>query len=170
MNTQHTLPITTVADNERSAVLDVLAVAGLITLGAWVRIPLPFTPVHLTLQTLPVLLAAFLVGRNRAMAGTLLYLTLGLAGAPVLVGAKFGVTFGYLAAFVAVPWVVTRFRNPLAGIIAATVVILAVGSMWLSLYLNLPFTAALMLGAVPFLPGDILKAAIAYGIVRGMRR
>ena len=146
--------------------MDVLAVAGLMTLGAWVRIPLPFTPVPVTLQTFCVLLAAFMVGRNRAMTGALVYLALGLAGAPVLaVGATFGVTFGYLVGFAAVPWAVARFRNSAAGIVAATFVIYAFGAAWLSLYMNLSMSAAVMLGVAPFLPGDALKAAAVYAIV-----
>ncbi|HOD49094.1 MAG TPA: biotin transporter BioY [Candidatus Hydrogenedentes bacterium] len=171
MDTLHTLPVATSAEKERSAVLDVLAVAGLMTLGAWIRIPLPFTPVPMTLQTFPVLVGAFLVSRNRAMAGVLLYMVLGLAGAPVLaVGTTFGVTFGYLAGFVAAPWVVSRFRSPLAGIIAATAVIYVFGAAWLSLYTGFSAAAALMLGVAPFLPGDAIKAAAAYAVIRRISR
>ncbi|MFO7973200.1 MAG: biotin transporter BioY [Candidatus Hydrogenedentota bacterium] len=171
MNTQHALPATLVAEKGRSAVLDAVAVAGLMAMGAWIRLPLPFTPVPVTLQTLPVLLAAFLVGRNRAMAGALLYMVFGLAGAPVLaVGATFGATFGYLAGFVAAPWVVSRFRTPLAGLIAATLAIYAFGATWLSLYTGHSLSAAVLVGVAPFLPGDALKAAAAYGIIRAIRR
>ncbi len=170
MNMQHTLPITSAADRAQSALVDVFAIAGLMALGAWIRLPLPFTPVPLTLQTLPVLAAAFLVSRDRAMTGALLYMALGLAGAPILaVGATFGVTFGYLTGFAAAPWVALRFRSPLAGLIAASTVILGVGAVWLSLYTGCSLGDAVRLGALPFVPGDALKAAAAYAIIRGAR-
>ncbi|MEA3365258.1 MAG: biotin transporter BioY [Candidatus Hydrogenedentes bacterium] len=171
MNTQHALWAKLELKKGRSAVLDAVAVAALMTMGAWIHIPLPFTPVPLTFQTLPVLLAGFLVGRNRAMAGALLYMILGLAGAPVLaVGATFGATFGYLVGFVAAPWVVLRFRRPVVGLIAGTLVIYAFGATWLSLYTGHSLSTAVLLGVAPFLPGDALKAAVAYGIIRGMQR
>ena len=165
MNTQHTFPIASTANRAQSALVDVLAIAGLMALGAWIRLPLP-----LTLQTLPVLVAAFLVGRDRAMAGALLYMALGLAGAPILaVGATFGVTFGYLTGFAAAPWVALRFRSPLAGLIAASAVILGAGAVWLSLYTGCSLGGAVRLGALPFVPGDALKAAAAYAIIRSTR-
>ena len=170
MDRQLTIPIDSVAGRAQSALVDVLAVAGLMTLGAWIRLPLPFTPVPLTLQTLPVLVAAFLVGRNRAMAGALLYMVLGLAGAPVLaVGATFGVTFGYLVGFAAAPWVAVRFRSPLAGLAVATAVILGMGAAWLSLITGCSPVDAVRLGALPFVPGDLFKAVVAYAIIRGTR-
>lgn len=171
MSTEHIFPVTLDAGKRRPAFLDTVAVAGLMALGAWIRIPLPFTPVPLTLQTLPVLLAAFLVGRNRAMGGALLYMVAGLAGAPVLAaGATFGATFGYLVGFVAAPWAVSRFRSPLAGLVAATLAIYAFGATWLSLYTGQSVGSALVLGVAPFVPGDALKAAGAYGIIHTMRR
>ena len=170
MDRQLTIPIDSVAGRAQSALVDVLAVAGLMTLGAWIRLPLPFTPVPLTLQTLPVLVAAFLVGRNRAMAGALLYMVLGLAGAPVLaVGATFGLTFGYLVGFAAAPWVAVRFHSPLAGLAVATAVILGMGAAWLSLITGCSPVDAVRLGALPFVPGDLFKAVVAYAIIRGTR-
>jgi len=152
-----------------SAALDVVAVAGAIALGAWARVPLPFSPVPMTLQTLPVLLAPFAVGRSRAMAGVLLYLALGLAGSPVF-AVSFGPTFGYLLAFAMVPAVVTRFRDPAIGILAGTLTIYALGVAWLNWWLGGSLWHAVLVGAVPFLPGDALKAVAAAHLVRRMRR
>lgn len=165
MHYENTYPIVHGDVRREPAWLSVLAVAGALALGAFVRVPLPFTPVPVTLQTLPVLVAAFAVGRNRAAAGAMLYLLLGLMGAPVLTQ-SFGVTAGYLAGFVVAPYVVTQFRSPLAGIAAATAVIYALGAGWLSIYLGMPFSAAVMAGVVPFVAGDAVKAAAAYGLVK----
>jgi len=152
-----------------SALLDAIAVAGAVALGAWVRVPLPFSPVPVTLQTLPVLLAGFAVGRARATAGLALYLALGLAGVPLFATA-WGVTLGYLLAFVAVHSVVTRFRDPALGIVVGSVVIYAMGAAWLCLSLHYTPSEALMLGVVPFLLGDALKAVAAYRLVNRVHR
>ena len=159
---------TAIPASRTSAVLDVVAVAGAVALGACVRIPLPFTPAPITLQTFPVLLAAYAVGRHRAMAGMLLYLLLGFAGAP-LFAAPFGPTFGYLLAFAAAPWVTTRFRSPAHGILAATLLIYAAGATGLCLWLRCTPWQALVLGVFPFLAGDALKAVAAYHLVDRVR-
>jgi biotin transport system substrate-specific component len=165
MHYENTYPIAHYDVRREPAWLSIMAVAGALALGAFVRVPLPFTPVPLTLQTLPVLVAAFAVGRNRAAAGAMLYLLLGMVGAPILTQ-SFGVTAGYLAGFVVAPYVVTQFRSPLAGIVAATAIIYALGAGWLSIYLGMPLTAAVAAGVLPFLAGDVIKAAAAYGLVK----
>lgn len=162
------------ADN---ALLDIVAVAGAVMLGAWVRIPLPFSPVPITMQTLPVLLAGVAVGQRRATAGILLYVALGLIPyfalgmdkAPFF-AAPVGPTLGYLAAFAAVPWLITRCRNLAAGIAAATGIIYVFGAAWLAIWTGQGLPHAVLVGIVPFLPGDILKAAAAYRLAVWARR
>ena len=89
----------------------VLSATAFISLMAQVAIPLPFTPVPLTGQTLAVLLTAAAVGLWRATTSTSLYLALALAGAPVLAPqadgthitgtAVFGMaSFGYVVGFI----------------------------------------------------------------------
>ncbi len=151
-----------------SALFAVLAVAGAMAVGALVRIPLPFSPIPLTLQTVPVLLAAFTVGRTRAFAGILLYIALGLFGVPLF--AAYGPTFGYLVAFAMTPYVATRFRNPATGILCATVAIWLFGATWLAVWLHCSPWQAVALGVLPFIPGDILKAVAAYRLLRWVQR
>lgn len=152
----------------QSAVFDVLGVAGFVALGALVRIPLPFSPVPVTLQTFSVLVAAFAVGRSRATLGIALYVGLGLAGAPLLAAASWA-TLGYLMAFVATPYAVARFRNPLFGMCAASLLIYGMGAAWLCVWLGLPVWQALLLGVFPFIPGDLLKLLAAYKVVGWIR-
>lgn len=147
-----------------AAVTDVVGVAGLVALGAWIRFPLPFSPVPVTLQTFSVLLASYLVAQRRAAVGIGLYLALGLTGAP-LFAVPSGATIGYLAAFVTVPHVVTRFRHPMMGMVAASGIILGLGAAWLALWLRVNAIQAILLGVVPFVPGDMLKLLAAYGLV-----
>jgi len=149
-------------------ILDVLAVAGLMAAGALVRIPLPFSPVPMTLQTFVVLLAAFAVGRHRAAAGILVYIALGTAGAP-LFAVQSGATFGYLAAFAAAPYVVTAFRRPASGMIAATLLVYGLGAAWLVLALGLSPMQAILAGVVPFVSGDAIKLIAAHRLVGWLR-
>ncbi|MBX7257039.1 MAG: biotin transporter BioY [Candidatus Hydrogenedentes bacterium] len=142
---------------------EIIAVAGLIMLAAHVRIPLPWTPIPVTLQTLPVLAAGYVVGRNRATWGVLYYLALGLAGAPMFT-MTLGPTVGYLLAFIAVPWIVTSIKSPAWGLLAATATIYILGTIWLCLWLGIGVGAGLLMAVVPFVPADIVKAAVAYGI------
>ena len=150
------------------ATMQILAVAGATALGALIKLPLPFTPVPLTLQTLPVLLAAFAIGPRRAMAGLLVYMAAGYAGAPVF-ALNFGTTFGYVLGFVVAPWVVSAFRNAAVGIAAGQAVIYAFGVAWLSAWLHLSVPHAIMVGVAPFLAGDILKGFVAYKLVSRVR-
>ena len=167
MAQEYTLDHVIAPDRSRAlGILEVVAVAGAVALAAQVRIggPVPFT-----LQTLPVLLAPFAVGRNRAMAGLTLYLGLGLAGAPVFAGAA-GTTFGYLLAFAMVPAVMDRFRNPAAAIVAGLAVVFVCGVTWLCLWLHLSPWQGILLGCLPFLPGELLTGLAAYKLVPYVRR
>src|SRR5262245_52763921 len=78
--------------------------------GAKVAVPLPFTPVPGTLQTLAVLLAGAMLGARAGAASQMAYLVMGLAGLPVfaLPGAGpayfLGPTGGYLVGFILAAW------------------------------------------------------------------
>jgi len=148
-------------ESRASATLEILGVAGLLAVGALLRVPLPFSPVPVTMQTFCVLIAPFLTRPGRASAGIGLYVALGLAGAP-LFAVTGGATLGYLAGFVAAPWIVTAFRRPAWGMIAAMGVIYALGAVWLSVWLGASMFQAVMVGVLPFLPGDMLKLIAAH--------
>jgi len=62
----------------------------LTALGAFVRVPLPFTPVPITLQTFFVLLSGAFLGRRSGSLTQLLYLVMGVCGAPIFTGAASG--------------------------------------------------------------------------------
>lgn len=141
----------------------------MLTLGAWAKFPLPFSPVPITLQTLAVLIVSMTLPAPRATAGVLLYLGLGMAGAPLFAGGVYGPTFGYILGFVVSPYVATLARRPIAQIIAITAAIYALGAGWLILAMHISVRGAILMGIVPFLIGDAAKAAAAYGIVRWLR-
>lgn len=162
----------------------VVGFAALTWLGAQARIPIPGTPVPVTLQTLAVLLAGAVLGASRGGSSQALYLGVGVAGIPVFAGsgAGWGVvagpTGGYLVGFVVaaalVGWITARRENPgLAWLAFATctgsVLISACGVLVLALHLGGDFRAALLQGAIVFTPWNFLKALAAAAAARSLR-
>lgn len=147
------------------------AFIALITAGAWISIP--FVPVPVTLQTLFVLLAGAVMKR-RGVLPVLAYLGLGIMGAPVFhnglggPGVLLGPTGGYLAGFLAAALLTgLAFESGsrylwILGLSAGTGAIYLCGVAWLMYSTGLGLPAAVVLGVLPFLPGDILKATAAY--------
>jgi len=167
-------------------VLLVLAASWFMALMAQVAIPLPFTPVPITGQTLAVVVIGATLGSRMGGAAMLAYLLQGGLGLPFFSrgsagwGHLTGATGGYLGAFllatVLVGWMVERWgcdRHPLkmAGTMAlSTVLILSLGSLWLGVWLVMAGTFisvqdVLMRGFVPFIPGDIIKNLIASSLL-----
>src|SRR5256886_6488649 len=101
-------------------VVAVVLGAALVAVAAQVSIPLPGTPVPMTLQPMAVLLVGGLLGGPLGALSTILYLAMGAAGLPVftptvpLVGIArlLGPTGGYLLAYPVAAWAVGRFSNP----------------------------------------------------------
>jgi len=150
--------------------------AVLTAIGAWISIPLPFTPVPLTLQVFFVLLAGAVLGSKRGMLAEAIYLLLGLVGLPILAGGEsgpsvlIGPTGGYLLGFLFAPYLIGRIaeKNPspnLKHMTIATLIglvpiyTLGIGCLWI--WLNTNLSTLLIVGVFPFLPGDIMKAALA---------
>src|SRR6266480_40966 len=94
--------------------------AVLVALAAQVAVPLPGTPVPMTLQPMAVLLVGGLLGARLGALSMILYLTMGAAGLPVftptvpLLGFArlLGPTGGYLLAYPIAAWAVGRFAEP----------------------------------------------------------
>lgn len=160
-------------------VAGVCGFAAATALAAQVRIPLPFSPVPLTLQTLLVLASGLALGARAGAASQALYVGLGAAGVPVFTGLSAGLggpTTGYLLAFplaAALAGWGARRGTGLAlagGLAAATVAIYALGAGWLWLVLGKSLTVAVMAGVVPFVWGDALKLAALWCMARQLQR
>ena len=177
MTTSQTLSSAVFPDRSRLAdVALVLGTVAVVSALAQVAVPLPFTPVPLTGQTLGVLLSGIVLGRNRAALAMALYLALGAAGAPVFAGGKLGLggpTTGYLLAFplaaALTGWLAERGwdRKPLtAGLamLTGSLAIFALGAGWLSVSVG-GLKQAMILGVLPFVPGDLVKTALASGLL-----
>ncbi len=155
----------------------IVVFAAITALTARITIPLPFTPVPVTLQTLAVVLSGLVLGSRNGAWAQLTYLGLIAAGLPLDArgigpAAFFGPTAGYLigfvpAAFVA-GWLAERFSakswwgNFLAGIVGMLVIYL-VGAGWLGLMLG-SVEKAWLGGVAPFILIDLGKAIIAASV------
>jgi len=160
----------------RSAAL-VVGGAVFVGLTAQVAVPLPFTPVPLSLQTFSVLLVVAVLGSRRGVASMALYALAGVAGVPWFSQHQSGwafASFGYVVGFVLAAWLVGRLaerggdRTVLrtAGtMVLGNLAIYAVGVPGLMLATGLPLGRALLAGVVPFLIGDALKIALAAGLL-----
>jgi biotin transport system substrate-specific component len=166
------LPGTVVRD-----VLLVVGAAGFVGALAQISIHLSFTPVPITGQTLGVLVACTALGWRRAAAAMGLYAVAGLAGVPWFadhasgyVGASFGYIIGYILAAVVCGRFAERGADrsvlrSLPVMLAAEVALYAAGLTWLALYAHLGPSATLHEGLTPFIAGDVIKAAIAAGLL-----
>jgi biotin transport system substrate-specific component len=156
--------------------LAVVLGAATAALAAQVAVPLPFTPVPMTLQPLAVLIVGGLLGARLGAAALVLYLALGALGLPVftpvgLPGAArlLGPTGGYLLAYpvaaALVGWL-TSSRRPAAILpallaSAAGMVVIHVGGSAQLAILTGDLGAATHYGLLPFLTGDLLKIGLA---------
>jgi biotin transport system substrate-specific component len=165
-----------------SRAIGVTAFVILTSLGAFVRIPLPFSPVPLTLQTFFVLLGAAVLGKKQGVAAQLAYVLLGAAGLPIFSQAGSGLlylagpTAGYLLGFIAASFfigqILPRVSNKFSMFLiflTGDFLILGLGVFWLKLFLRCSFSQSLIMGLIPFIPGDLFKAAIAVAIYRKIK-
>jgi biotin transport system substrate-specific component len=158
-------------------VLLVLGAAGFVGALAQISFHLSFTPVPITGQTLGVLLAGTALGWRRAAAGMALYAVAGVAGVPWFagqtsgyVGASFGYIVGFFFAAAACGYLAERGADrsvlkSLPVMVAGEIIIYAFGLTWLALDLHLGASATLADGFTPFVIGDVIKAAIAAGLL-----
>lgn len=150
----------------------------LTALGAHVSVPLPPDGVPMTLQTLFVVLAALCLGPKAGALSMLLYIAAGMVGVPLFADGEVGLavilgqTGGYIVGFLACQPVVGMIvkgadgqpRGWLAlvlGVLAAHVVVFAIGVPWLAIVRGFTLERAIEGGMVPFLPGMVIKSVIA---------
>jgi biotin transport system substrate-specific component len=161
--------------NEKKSQLVALTATfvALITVGAWISIPLP--PVPLTLQTFFVLLAGVIMKRY-AVIPAMLYLALGSLNIPVFhnalagIGVILGPTGGFLIGFIPAALIAGLAYEKreriirIAGLITATAAIYIFGISWLSFSTGINLAQAVLIGVIPFLAGDALKGIAVYYI------
>ncbi len=151
----------------------------LTAVGAFVYIPLPYTPVPITLQTFFVLLTAMFLRKKDGLLSQSLYVGFGALGLPIFSAAQggllklFGPTGGYIFGFVFSVIVISSlldyyyrqgrltFLTTVFTLSCGIVSIYLFGGLWLSFYLHFSPIEVFMLGIAPFVLGDILKVIFA---------
>ncbi len=158
----------------QSTSLKILFGSLFLILTSTIRIPLFFTPVPLTGQTLGVMLIGAVMGSKNGALAVLAYIIEGAIGLPVFAGGNGGLhhiigpTGGYLVGFIAQAFFIGLFFEKMrrfhfvkafAILMCSTLIQLALGALWLSIFVGAH--NSLMLGVYPFIIGDSIKAILA---------
>lgn len=160
--------------NTKSIALIGLMAAVTCVLGP-LSIPLPFSPVPISLTNLAVYFTIYVIGMKRGTLSYIIYLLLGLVGIPVFSsftsgpGKLLGPTGGYLIGFIFMALICgffvdkwpTKIYLHFIGMVIGTAVCYLFGTIWFVYQQSTTFSAALMLCVIPFLPGDLVKIIIA---------
>jgi biotin transport system substrate-specific component len=155
-----------------------------VALCARISIPLPFTPVPLTVQNFGVLLVGLLLGSRRGFAAMALYLIEGAAGLPVFsptgpggIAQLFGLTGGFLMAYPFVAFLAgyifdrgtKTFARAAIGGLLAEILLFAGGLSWLYVFTH-SLAKAAYLGLYWFVAAEVIKVMLAAGIASRWRR
>jgi biotin transport system substrate-specific component len=164
------------------------AATTLVAACAHVSLPLPFTPVPLTLQNFAVLLVGMALGPVAGFSTMVLYLAQGAMGLPMFtpngpagVARLLGPTAGFLFAYPLVAAsagcvvramgnVGSRFTRGIVAGVVATLILFAFGAGWMATLLHLSASATWHMAIAPFLPGEVVKVTAAAGIFSAMQR
>ena len=166
-------------------VLLVLAGTGLVAACAQISVQLHTTPVPITGQTFAVLLVGASLGSIRGAASLMLYLWLGVAGAPIYADhgsgwAKLsGASGGYLVGFVLAAYMTgllaerrwdRKFSSAISLMLTGNMIIYLVGLPWLAVVLHTNLEKTFEYGLYYFVPGDIFKLYLAGALLPGAWR
>jgi biotin transport system substrate-specific component len=155
--------------------------AALTAVGAYIHVPIG--PVPIVLSTLFVLLSGLLLGSRWGLASMCLYLLVGAIGIPVFAGGKGGVahflgpTGGYLFGYVLASWLTGFIAERSRGILILEILSVLMGSLaiyslgvpWLKMVTHMSWPKTFMVGMVPFLIGDAVKASVTLILARAVR-
>jgi biotin transport system substrate-specific component len=166
----------------RDLALSALFAAIIIVLGLVPPVTLGFIPVPITMQSMGVMLAGTIIGAKRGALAYIIFVALVAVGLPVLSGGRGGLAvlmgptggyiFGWIVAAFVTGFLAERLVREgasewrqlggffLASVLGGIVVLYAIGMPWVTLAAGTPFSAVAW-GSLAFIPGDLLKAAVA---------
>ena len=165
----------------REAGLVLAGTVALILIGQ-ITIPLPFTPVPISMGTFAALGVGAVLGSRRGALSALLLGALAAVGAPVLGGwtGGVGVTFGYVVGYILIATIagraasvwsnhsgstVSRVATGIGLMLLASASVYLPGVVWLKIATGASWGATLSMGLVPFIIGDVLKSLVATGLL-----
>lgn len=159
------------------------AMTAVICILAPVSLPLPMSPVPISLTSLVLFMVVYVLGWKAGTVSYVIYLLVGILGLPVFTGFSGGIaklagpTGGYLIGFIFTAvisgWILERYSGKMVftvlGMLIGMLAAYFIGTIWLAEITATNMVEALAIGVLPFLPGDIMKiflAAIAGPAVR----
>ncbi|MGI5892149.1 MAG: biotin transporter BioY [Bacillota bacterium] len=137
-----------------------------------IAIPLPVSPIPITLQTAAVLLTTLILGPRKAFVVILIYLIIGCLGLPVFAGGKAGLgviagpSGGFLLGFMPAALLggfiynikkTTSLKRAFLAAIIINVIIYACGITYFAIITDISLKAAFLTAGLPFIPGEIIK-------------
>ncbi len=165
---------------DTSAMVKTGLLAALAAVAAQIAIPLPFSPIPITLQVFVPLLAGAVLGPFYGTLSMVIYVLMGAIGLPVfakgaagfgvVIGPMGGYLFGFIAAALIVGIIITKIGNTTGKLIlamsAGVLVIYLLGVIQLAMISSLTPVQAILAGAAPFILPDLIKAVIAATVAR----
>lgn len=184
MNNVLTLNREIISNRTLSAIIGIMFFILATAFGAYVRIPVPGTPVPITLQTFFVALSGALLGKRLGLLSQASYVFLGAIGLPIFQGYGFGPahvfgpTGGYLMGFMVASYLIGKMleketSNPLKiviSFIAGNAVLYSLGIIWLMLLYKISLFNAVTIGLIPFLALEAVKISAAALIYRAIAK
>jgi biotin transport system substrate-specific component len=169
--------VVSIAKVKNNQALSVLLASCLIGVFAQIKIPLPFTIVPLTGQTIGVMLAGAMLGRKMGAAAAFAYLIQGALGFPVWAGGRsgllhfFGPTGGYLLAYPLEAYLIgwclegqIRTVKTIGALFIPWIVQMVIGTLWLAFFVGID--RAFFQGFYPFIGSEISKSAFIILLTR----
>ena len=155
--------------------------AALTAVGAYIYVPIG--PVPIVLSTLFVILSGLLLGSRWGLTSMALYLLVGAIGIPVFAGGKGGLahflgpTGGYLFGYLLASWITGFISERSRGLMILDILAVVVGSLaiyalgvpWLKMVTQMSWQKTLIVGVLPFLIGDAVKAFVVLILARALR-
>lgn len=151
--------------------------AALTAVGGYLAFPLPFSPVPVTAQTLAVMLSGSLLKPVSALWSMIVFIFIGAIGIPVFSGGRAGIgvitgpTGGYILSWPIAVYLISRLLSGNKGhkffylmavnILGGIIIVYFFGILQLALVTGMGIKKAFLVGALPYLPGDLFKAFAA---------
>lgn len=168
-----------------NAVIGVIFFVLTTAFGAYIRIPIPGTPVPITLQTFFVVLSGAVLGKRLGLFSQASYVFLGAIGLPIFQGCGFGIAYvfgptgGYLAGFIAASYLVGKMLEKgifdrsyriVMSFVAGNAVLYSFGIIWLMFFYKISLLNAVTIGLMPFLTVEAVKVSAAAFIYRAIAK
>lgn len=158
--------------------------AAIICVLAPFALPIPISPVAISLGTLAIYFVLTVLGLKLGTVSVIVYILLGLVGLPVFAGFTsgpgklFGPTGGYIIGYLLMAPICgffidrwgDKFLSSFLGMILGTAVLYLFGSLWLAYQASYPLPQAFTVGVVPYIPGDLIKLILAMVLGRQVRK